>query len=76
MVKYNYTSSFIISPVKKTWATIYLNTTQQTSTSMSGHIICIPTSPMLSSPGPQSPAFGKGELKSWGVWHMPRWIKK
>jgi hypothetical protein len=71
MEKHNNTSSFIISPVKKTWAIIHLNTTQQTFTSMSGHIMCIPTSPLLSSPGPLSPAFGKGVLKSWGT-HTPR----
>ncbi len=37
---------------QKTWAIIHLNTTQQTFTSMSGHIMCILTSPLLSSPGP------------------------
>jgi hypothetical protein len=71
MEKHNNTSSFIISPVKKTWAIIHLNTTQQTFTSMSGHIMCIPTSPLLSSPRPLSPSFGEGVLKSWGT-HMPR----
>jgi hypothetical protein len=45
-------SSFIISPVRQTWAIIYLNTTPQTFTSMSGHIMCIPTSSLHSSHGP------------------------
>jgi hypothetical protein len=55
---------FIISPVKKTWATIHLNTTRLTFINMSDHIMCILTSPLQSSHGPLSQAFGKGVLKS------------
>ncbi len=61
------TSNVIISLVKKTWATIHLNTTQLTFINMSDHIMCILTGPLQSSHGLLSLAFGKGVLKSLGT---------
>jgi hypothetical protein len=71
MAKHKNTSNFIISPVKKTWATIHLNTTWLTLINMSDRIMCILTSPLQSSHGPLCLAFGKGVLKSLGT-HIAR----
>jgi hypothetical protein len=71
MAKHKNISNFIISPVKKTWTAIYLNTTWLTFINTSDHIMCILTSPVQSSHGPLSLAFGKGVLKSLGT-HIAR----
>jgi hypothetical protein len=66
MAKHKNTSNFIISLGKKTWVTIHLNTTWLTFINVSDHIMCILTSPLQSSHGLLSLAFGKGVLKSLG----------
>ncbi len=71
MAKHKNTSNVIISPVKKTWATIHLNTTWLTFINTPDHIMCILTSPLQSSHGPLNLAFGKGVLKSLGT-HITR----
>jgi hypothetical protein len=62
--KHRNTSNFTISPDKKTWATIPLNTTRPTNISMAAHIMFTQTSLQHFSRGPSSQAFGKGVLKS------------
>jgi hypothetical protein len=69
--KHKTTSNFIISPVKRTWATIHPNTTRLTFINISDHIMCILTSLLQSSHGPLSLAFSKGVLKSLGT-HIAR----
>jgi hypothetical protein len=71
MEKHKTSSKFIISPIKNTWATIHPNTTWLTFINMSDRIMCILTSPLQSSHGPLSLAFGKGVLKSLGT-HIAR----
>jgi hypothetical protein len=71
MAKHKNTSNFIISPVKKAWATVHLNTTRLKFINTSDRIMCILTSPLQSSHGPLSLAFGKGVLKSLGI-HIAR----
>ncbi len=66
MAKHKNISNFIISPVKKTWVTIHLNTTRHTFINTSDRIMCILTSPLQSSHGPLSLAFDEGVLKSLG----------
>ncbi len=58
---------FYYQPGQETWATIHLNTTRLTFINMSDHIMCILTSPLQSSHGPLSLAFGEGVLKSLGT---------
>ncbi len=64
-------SNNISGPFKKTWVTIHPNTTWLTFINMSDRIMCILTSPLQSSHGPLSLAFGKGVLKSLGT-HIAR----
>jgi hypothetical protein len=71
MAKHKHTSNFNISPVKKTWVAIHLNTTQLKFINMSDRIMCNLTSPQQSSHRPLSLAFGKGVLKSLGT-HIAR----
>jgi hypothetical protein len=71
MAKHKNTSKLFISPVKKTWATIHTNTTRLTFVNASDHILCILISPLQSSHGPLSLAFGKGVLESLGT-HIAR----
>jgi hypothetical protein len=65
------TSNFVISPVKKTWVTIHLNTTRLTLINTSDRIMCILTNPLQSSHRLLSQAFSEGVLKSLGT-HIAR----
>ncbi len=69
--KLKHNSNFIISPVRKTWVIILLNTSPPTFTNMYGRTMCILIHSRHSSHGLWSLAFRKDVLKSLGT-HMPR----